>query len=145
MADDRLDDVIERVGLRARVAALPRGKDTTVGRQFDEEGFEPSGGEAQKIALARALCKDAPVIILDEPTAAMDPRAEYELYRGFDALVGERTAVYISHRLSACRFCDRIAVLHQGSLVEYGDHDALMEQGARYAELYRMQAQYYAE
>ncbi|MGN0743125.1 MAG: ABC transporter ATP-binding protein [Candidatus Fimadaptatus sp.] len=145
MADERLDDVIERVGLRARVAALPHGKDTTVGRQFDEEGFEPSGGEAQKIALARALCKDAPVIILDEPTAAMDPRAEYELYRGFDALVRDRTAVYISHRLSACRFCDRIAVLHQGSLVEYGDHAALMEQGARYAELYRMQAQYYAD
>ena len=145
MEDDRLDDVIERVGLRARVAALPRGKDTTVGRQFDEEGFEPSGGEAQKIALARAICKDAPVIILDEPSAAMDPRAEYELYCGFDALVRARTAVYISHRLSVCRFCDKIAVLHQGSLVEYGTHDALMEQGARYAELYRMQARYYAE
>ena len=145
MEDAQLNEIIRQVGLSERAASLPRGIDTTVGRRFDEEGFEPSGGEAQKIALARALCKNAPIIILDEPTAAMDPRAEYELYRSFDSLIGKKTAVYISHRLSACRFCDQIAVLHQGQLVECGAHDALMMHQARYAELYNMQAQYYTE
>ncbi|MGN0754722.1 MAG: ABC transporter ATP-binding protein [Aristaeellaceae bacterium] len=145
MDDEKLDSIIEQVGLDAKAATLPHGIDTIVGRRFDEQGFEPSGGEAQKIALARALCKNAPVIILDEPTAAMDPRAEYELYRSFDALISNKTAVYISHRLSACRFCDQIAVLHQGSLAEYGSHDALMAQRARYEELYNMQAQYYSK
>ena len=145
MHDDKLDEIIEQVGLRSKVATLAQGKETTVGRRFDEEGFEPSGGEAQKIALARALCKNAPVIILDEPTAAMDPRAEYELYRGFDSLIGEKTAVYISHRLSVCRFCDQIAVLQHGRLIEYGTHDELLAKQAQYAELYKMQAQYYTE
>jgi len=140
-----VDGILSQVGLDQKMTGLPCGKDTTVGRRFDDRGFEPSGGEAQKIALARALCKDAPVIILDEPTAAMDPRAEYELYRGFDALVGEKTAVYISHRLSACRFCGRIAVLRQGRLVEYGTHETLMAEGRGYAELYRLQAQFYAD
>ncbi len=145
MDDDRLDEIIEQVGLRQKVGSLPYGKDTTVGRRFDEEGFEPSGGEAQKIALARALCKDSPVIILDEPTAAMDPRAEYEMYRSLNSLVRKKTAIYISHRLSSCRFCDRIAVLHQGNLIESGTHEKLLENHALYAELYNMQAQYYTD
>lgn len=144
MDDSRLDQVLDQVGLSAAIAALPHGKDTTVGRRFDEDGFEPSGGEAQKIALARALCKDAPCIILDEPTAAMDPRAEYELYHSFSQLTNGKSAIYISHRLSSCKFCDVIAVLHQGSLIEYGTHDALMAQGGAYAELYQLQAQYYS-
>jgi ABC-type multidrug transport system fused ATPase/permease subunit len=114
-----------------------------VGRTFDEQGFEPSGGEAQKIALARALCKDAPIVVLDEPTAAMDARAEYELYRCFDELVGGKTAVYISHRMSSSRFCDRIAVLEDGRLAECGTHDALMQAGGKYSELYALQAHYY--
>lgn len=143
MDDDKLDEIIRQVGLQRKAGNLPHGKDTTVGRRFDEEGFEPSGGEAQKIALARALCKDSPVIILDEPTAAMDPRAEYEMYRGFNSLVGKKTAVYISHRLSSCRFCDQIAVLRQGSLTEFGTHEELIANHALYAELYNMQAQYY--
>lgn len=145
MDDAQLQQIIDQVGLRSRVNSLPCGLDTTVGRQFDESGFDPSGGEAQKIALARALCRNAPVILLDEPTAAMDPRAESELYRSFDALVSGRTAVYISHRLSSCRFCDCIAVLHHGRLSEYGTHDALMRRSSGYAELYRLQAQYYTE
>ena len=140
-----LDRLIEQVGLAEKMQTLPNGKDTIVGRRFDEEGFEPSGGEAQKIVLARALCKDAPVIILDEPTAAMDPRAEYELYRTFNDLVREKTAVYISHRLSSCRFCDKIAVLAHGRLIEYGTHQELLSFPACYAELYALQAQYYTD
>ena len=145
MNNDQLNKIIDQVGLRSKVESLPHGIDTTVGRKFDEEGFEPSGGEAQKIVLARALCKNSPIIVLDEPTAAMDPRAEYELYQKFDLLVREKTAVYISHRMSACRFCDQIAVLHQGRLVECGSHSTLLMNQAEYAELYRMQAQYYNE
>lgn len=145
MNNDQLNKIIDQVGLRSKVESLPHGIDTTVGRKFDEAGFEPSGGEAQKIVLARALCKNSPIIVLDEPTAAMDPRAEYELYQKFDLLVREKTAVYISHRMSACRFCDQIAVLHQGRLVECGSHSTLLMNQAKYAELYRMQAQYYNE
>lgn len=145
MNRDRLEEIIEQVGLQSKVASLPEGIDTIVGRRFDEAGFEPSGGEAQKIVLARVLCKNTPVIILDEPTAAMDPRAEYELYHRFDSMIRDKTAIYISHRLSSCRFCHRIAVLHQGYLVECGNHDTLLAKHARYAELYNLQAQYYTE
>lgn len=145
MDDDKLEEVLEWVGLKSRVSTLPYGLDSTVGRRFDEEGFEPSGGEAQKIVLARALCKDAPVIILDEPTAAMDPRAESELYQSFNSLIGKKTAIYISHRLSSCRFCDQIVVLHHGQLIEYGTHSDLIRNKARYAELYELQAQYYMD
>ena len=116
---------------------------TSVTKQFDETGFEPSGGEAQRIVLARALYKDAPVIVLDEPAAALDPRAEAELYCHFDELVKGKTAVYISHRLSSTKFCDRIAVFQGGSLVELGTHDALMQQRGVYRQLFTMQAQYY--
>ena len=108
-------------------------------------GPTATGKTKMGVALARALSKDAPLIILDEPTAAMDPRAEYDLYRSFDALIRGKTAVYISHRMSVCRFCDRIAVLHQGSLIEYGTHDELMARQHKYTELYRMQAQYYGD
>lgn len=145
MEEARLHAILNQVGLAPRIASLRHGVDATVGRRFDNEGFEPSGGETQKIALARALCKDASIIILDEPTAAMDARAEYELYCGFDGLVRNKTAVYISHRMSVCRFCDRIAVLHQGNLIEYGTHDELMAHNGQYAELYALQAHYYID
>jgi len=112
---------------------------------FDENGVIPSGGEGQRIALARALIRNTPVILLDEPTAALDPRAEYEIYQGFHALTEGKTAVYISHRLSSARFCDRIAVLHEGRLAEYGTHDELILLNGRYADLYRMQAQFYTD
>ncbi len=143
--DERIMEVIRQVGLEQRVSTLPNGLDTNVGRTFDEQGFEPSGGEAQKIALARALIKDAPVVILDEPTAAMDARAEYELYRSFNDLTLGKTAIYISHRMSSSRFCDKVAVLENGRLSEYGTHDELMALGGQYAELYAMQAQYYID
>jgi len=145
-ADDvRITAVCHQVGLGARLQQLPHGLDTYVGREFDENGFLPSGGEGQKIALARALYRGAPMIVLDEPTAALDPRAEYELYKAFDSLTEGKCAVYISHRLSSSRFCDVIAVLDNGRLAEYGSHQELMSQNGRYAELYAMQARYYTE
>ena len=107
-------------------------------------GIEPSGGEAQKIALARAVYKNAPFIILDEPTAALDPLAEAEIYEAFQEIVGGRTAVYISHRLSSCKFCDQILVFHEGKVVQQGTHSELVAQAdGKYVELWNAQAQYY--
>jgi ATP-binding cassette subfamily B protein len=118
--------------------------ETPLYKEYDENGVEISGGEAQKIALARALYRDAPVIILDEPTAALDPLAESEIYSHFDTIVGERTAIYISHRLSSCRFCDDIAVFDDGRLVQRGSHDDLLScENGKYRELWHAQAQYY--
>ena len=112
----------------------------------DKAGMEISGGEAQKIALARALYKNAPFIVLDEPTAALDPVSEYEVYRKFNEISGGRTAVYISHRLASCRFCDEILVFHEGQIVQHGAHEALLaESGGKYAELWNAQAQYYTD
>lgn len=143
--EEELMRVIRRAGLEERIRTLPQGLDAHVGRLFSEEGFEPSGGEAQKIALARALLRDAPVIILDEPAAALDARAESELYRQFDEMIQGKSTVYISHRMSSCRFCSRIAVLDNGCLIEEGTHEELLRLGGRYAQLYHTQAKYYAD
>jgi ATP-binding cassette subfamily C protein len=111
---------------------------------FDKNGTELSGGQQQKTAISRALYKDAPVVILDEPTAALDPLAEYEIYKKFDTLVGGKSAIYISHRLSSCRFCDRIAVFADKTIKEYGTHDELVnKKDGIYAEMFAAQAQYY--
>ena len=108
--------------------------------------MEISGGEAQKIAIARALYKDAPFIILDEPTAALDPIAEAEIYEKFNEIAGDKTAVYISHCLSSCKFCDEIAVFDQGQVVQMGTHEALLaDTQGKYYELWHAQAQYYAQ
>ena len=141
--DSAVEVALRKAGFGEKLADLPKGVHTLVYRNFDGDGFEPSGGEGQKIALARALFKDAPIAILDEPTAALDPRAEHEMYRQFDDLVAGKTAVYISHRLSSARFCDCIAVFHNGEIVEYGDHDDLIKINGMYAELFQMQAQFY--
>ena len=106
--------------------------------------MEPSGGEQQKMAIARALYKQSPIVILDEPTAALDPIAEYEIYRQFHTLVGGKTAFYISHRLSSCKFCDKIAVFSEGKIAEYGNHEELAAiPNGIYAEMIEAQAQYY--
>ncbi len=139
-----LDALIEQVGLSEKVASLEQGTDTRLFKYFDENGIEPSGGEQQKIAIARALYKQSPVVILDEPTAALDPVAEYEIYRQFDELVGGKTAIYISHRLSSCQFCHRIAVFAEGGIKEYGTHEELLRMtGGIYAKMFAAQAQYY--
>ena len=133
-------------GLGERFSSMPLGLDTCLYKHYDKDGVEISGGEAQKIALARALYKDAPFIILDEPTAALDPVAEYEVYSGFAELVGDKTAVYISHRLASCRFCDNIIVFDGGQIVQHGPHEDLIEeQAGLYRELWNAQAQYYTE
>ena len=134
------------LGFGDRFESLPKGLETALYRDFEEDGVEISGGEAQKIALARALYKDAPFIVLDEPTAALDPIAEFEIYSKFNDIVEDKTAIYISHRLSSCRFCDDIAVFHEGELVQRGSHDGLLaDEGGKYHELWNAQAQYYQE
>ncbi len=140
----KLERLMKLVEMDEFISKQEKGIDTTVFTVFDEEGIEPSGGEQQKIAIARALYKDAPVIILDEPTAALDPVAEYEIYRQFHTLVGEKTAIYISHRLSSCRFCDTIAVFADGKIQEYGSHDQLANiPNGIYAGMFEAQARYY--
>lgn len=113
-------------------------------KDLSKDGVEVSGGEAQKLALARALYKDAPVVVLDEPTAALDPVAEHKIYQQFNAFVEGKTAIYISHRLSSCRFCDTIAVFKKGELVGIGTHDQLLsDSDSEYAHLWNAQAKYY--
>ena len=134
-----------QAGLKERLDRMPEGLDTPLYKDVFDDGVEISGGEAQKIAIARALYKDAPFVLLDEPTASLDPLSEYEIYSKFDTMVGDKTAIYISHRLSSCRFCDDIAVLHEGRLVQRGSHDRLLQdKTGKYYELWQAQAQYYA-
>lgn len=142
--ENELDRIIEQVGLKEKLDSLEKGKETNLFKAFDENGIEPSGGEQQKIAIARALFKKSPVVILDEPTAALDPIAEYDIYRQFSTLVGGKTAIYISHRLSSCKFCDNIAVFSEGRIKEYGTHDELVGiDGGIYSEMFGAQAKYY--
>ena len=144
--DGDIAALTDRVGLHDFVSGLDKGTDTNIFKFFDEEGVEPSGGEQQKIAIARALFKDAPVVILDEPTAALDPIAEYEIYRQFNSMVGGKSAFYISHRLSSCQFCDRIAVFSEGHIAEYGTHAELEKiEGGIYAQMFEAQAKYYRD
>ncbi len=142
--ETELPSLLTQIGLKDKVDSLENGVDTILFKFFDESGIEPSGGEQQKIAIARALFKKSPIVIVDEPTAALDPVAEYDIYRQFDTLVGHKTAIYISHRLSSCKFCDRIAVFSDGCIREYGTHDELVQKAdGIYAEMFAAQAQYY--
>ena len=141
---ERVNACLARAGFERRERTLPKGLDTPLYKDYDKDGVEISGGEAQKIALARALYKDAPFIILDEPTAALDPVSEYEVYSHFNSIAGDKTAVYISHRLASCRFCDKIAVFDAGRIVQNGRHEELLAAGGgKYCELWNAQAQYY--
>jgi ABC-type multidrug transport system fused ATPase/permease subunit len=140
---EKVLDVLNRSGFD--VGSLKDGIETTVYKLFDSKGVEPSGGEAQKIALARALYKDAQFIILDEPTAALDPKAEYDIFTHFDSMVKNKTSVYISHRLSSTKFCDRILVLSNGRIIESGTHQELMDRKGKYYELFNMQSGFYMD
>ncbi len=141
---EKAEKCLQEVGFGERYAEMAKGLETPIYKNFDDEGVNVSGGEAQKIALARALYKDAPFIILDEPTAALDPIAEAEIYAKFDEIVGDKTAIYISHRLSSCRFCDKIAVFDNGEIVQVGSHEELLsDENGKYYELWTAQAQYY--
>ena len=142
---ERVRKALTDAGFGDRLAAMEKGLDTFVYKDLTEDGVDVSGGEAQKIAIARALYKDAPFIILDEPTAALDPIAEAEIYGKFDEIAGDKTAIYISHRLSSCKFCDEIAVFHEGSVIQHGTHAELVaDESGKYYELWYAQAQYYA-
>lgn len=142
---EKVIGAIDKAGLKDKIEGLEYGIDNSLLKILDNKGTELSGGENQKLALARALYKDAPIIILDEPTAALDPLAEYNIYKGFNDLIGNKTAVYISHRLSSTRFCDVIAFFEDGEIKEYGTHYELMAQNGKYAHMFNMQAQYYKE
>lgn len=137
-----LQSSLAKVGLTDRVQQLPQGVRTRLYNN-NGSGVDLSGGEAQRTAIARALYKDAPFVILDEPTAALDPIAEAEIYEQFSQMTAGKTAVYISHRMSSCKFCDRIIVLDHGRIAEDGTHDTLLANHGIYAKLYETQAQYY--
>ena len=140
----RVKNALTDAGFGPRLESLPKGLDTQLYKDYGEDGIEVSGGEAQKIAIARALYKDAPFIILDEPTAALDPMAEAEIYAKFNEISGDKTAIYISHRLSSCKFCDEILVFDRGKIIQQGTHEALLSQASgKYAQLWNAQAQYY--
>jgi ATP-binding cassette subfamily B protein len=135
---------LDKAGFSGRLEGLQGGIDTCIYKDFDPDGVVVSGGEAQKIALARALYKDAPFIVLDEPTSALDPLAEFEVYSRFNEIIEDKTALYISHRLASCRICDDILVFHAGRLIQRGDHESLLaDTNGKYAELWNAQAQYY--
>ena len=142
---ERVTDCVIRAGLGERLEAMENGIETCLYKDFDEHGVEISGGEAQKLCLARAIYKGSPFIVLDEPTAALDPISEHDIYTKFNGIVGTRTAIYISHRLSSCRFCDEITVMDNGRIAERGSHDELIGKGGVYKELWTAQAEYYKE
>lgn len=139
----RLDDALEKSGLGERINMLETGVDTELFRAFDYDGTEFSGGEEQKLACARAYYKDAPIVILDEPTASLDPIAESRLYERFNSIIGNKTSIYISHRLASVKFCDTIAVFADGELVEQGTHRELIYKHGVYADMFSKQAHYY--
>ncbi|WP_415335118.1 ABC transporter ATP-binding protein [Clostridium perfringens] len=136
---------IEKAGVGDKINSLEKGIDTSLLKILDREGVELSGGENQKLALARALYKNGKIVILDEPTSALDAVAEYNIYKGFDELIGDKTAIYISHRLASTKFCDVIAFFENGEIVEYGTHEELLKKNGKYSDMFNIQAQYYKE
>lgn len=140
---ERAKEVLQLAGFGERLNKLKKGLETVVYPEYEQDGVSFSGGEEQKIAIARAIYKGGQICILDEPTAALDPVSESRVYESFDEIVKGKTAVYISHRLSSCKFSDRIFVLDNGKIAESGTHEALLSQNGLYAQLWQAQAQYY--
>ena len=140
---ERAMDAIQRAGLEELLGKMPEGLNTMLNRDFSDQGVEISGGEAQKLAMARAIYKNAPFVILDEPTAALDPVAENEIYTRFHEIIGSKTALFISHRLSACRFSKEILVFENGNIIERGSHEELSEKPGLYRQMWQAQARYY--
>ena len=141
----KAEDKIREADLGDKLDQLPAGINTILYKYLSDDGIDLSGGQKAKLMLARALYKNAPVIILDEPTAALDAIAEEKSYKNFNNMAAGRTTIYISHRLSSTRFCDKVAMFDQGNIVEYGTHDELLKKNGKYAEIFNVQAQYYKE
>lgn len=142
---EKLEQALKLSGFYERYDSLPKRGQSMLIKKLEETAVDFSGGEKQKLVFARAIYRNAPMVILDEPTAALDPIAENELYCNFKEAIGNKTAIYISHRLSSTRFCDRIVLIEHGRIMEEGTHDSLLNQGGRYAKLYEMQSRYYKE
>ncbi|MCL2159138.1 MAG: ABC transporter ATP-binding protein/permease, partial [Oscillospiraceae bacterium] len=142
---NKLSQAIQFAGLQDKIDNLPDGYDTILIKSIVDNAIELSGGEKQKLALARALYKDGVMLILDEPTAALDPIAENEVYLKYNEFAKDKTSIFISHRLASTRFCDRIFFLDDGKITETGSHDELMAQNGKYAEIFNIQSHYYKE
>ena len=138
-------EALKAAGLYERIQSLPHGMDTHMKKGFHEDGVELSGGELQRLILARAIYKDGPILVLDEPTAALDPIAENNMYLQYRALTRGKTSIYISHRFASTRFCDRIILLEDGVIKESGTHDELMGRNGQYAYMFGVQSKYYRE
>ena len=141
----KLKDCLKKAGLLEKVNKLTKKEETYITQTLDEKGVVLSGGETQKLLLAKAMYKDGPMLILDEPTSALDPIAESRIYEEYNQLADKKTAVFISHRLASTKFCDRILFLDNGKIVEEGSHDALMKNGGKYREIFDIQSHYYKE
>ena len=142
---ERVEECLKKAGLWEKIVSLEKGMDSEYGKAVNDEGTELSGGQIQKLLLARALYRNAPIMILDEPTAALDPIAESQLYETYNEVMKDCSAVFISHRLASTRFCDRIVLIEDGKIIEEGTHTELLAKQGRYYELYETQAKYYKE
>ncbi|MDR0286165.1 MAG: ABC transporter ATP-binding protein/permease [Clostridiales bacterium] len=143
-AENKLKSSIENAGLKRKIENLSQGINTAIGRELDDNGVEFSGGEGQKVAVARSNYRNSDILILDEPTSALDPIAEYDLFSRLNKIAQNRTTIFITHRLSSTQFCDHLIVLSNGRIVEQGNHLQLMKQNAEYAKLFNYQAKYYS-
>ncbi|MDE6675293.1 MAG: ABC transporter ATP-binding protein/permease, partial [Acetatifactor sp.] len=142
---DKVRECLEKAGLSGDIDRLENREQTYLTQTFRPDGIELSGGMTQKLMLARAIYKDAPVFVLDEPTAALDPIAESRVYQEYDKFADRKTSIFISHRLASTKFCDRILFLEKGEILEEGSHEELLERGGKYAEMFQIQSQYYQE
>ena len=141
--EDKLNGIFDYIGLKNKINSLPNGTDTFLSKAFSQNGVELSGGEGQKVAIARALYKDSSIMILDEPTAELDVKTESEIYEDFLTVSGNKTALFISHRLAVSRLVDKIVVLDKGKIIEYGSHTELIEQNGIYRKMYDLQSKPY--
>lgn len=144
-SEQEINKVVSDLGMHNILERLPQSYNTVLGKMFDETGVELSAGQAQKVGIARALIKESRIIIMDEPTAMLSPVAEYEIYTNLRSLTEGKTAIYISHRMSSCKFCDTVIVLDNGKVAEYGTHDELMEMNGLYCNMFKIQAEFYNE